>query len=79
MVFREIIYTFKILSENFMLRKSKHPFVRDSVFNRKKSEFIPCPVLSRDPDRKFIPMWVEEIRKGEVNEQYSTVSNRKES
>ncbi len=78
MLFHAIIYTFKILSENFMLRKPKHPFVRDSVFNRKKSEFIPCPILSRDPDRQFIPMWVEEI-KGEVDEQYSTVSNRKES
>ena len=78
MLFHEIIYTFKILSEIFMLRKPKHPFVRKSVFNRKKSEFIPCPLLTRDPDRKFIPMWVEEI-KGEVDEQYSTVSNRKES
>ena len=78
MLFHAIIYTFKILSENFMLRKPKPVFVRDPVFERKKSEFIPCPLLTRDPDRKFIPMWVEEI-KGEVDEQYSTVSNRKES
>ena len=58
--------------------KRKAPFVPDPVFDRKKSEFIPCPILNRDPDRQFIPMWVEEI-KGEVDEQYSTVSNRKES
>ena len=73
MLFRAIIYTFKILSENFMLRKPKHVFVRDPVFERKKSEFIPCPLLTRDPDRKFIPMWVKEIQ-GEVDEQCNTVS-----
>ena len=56
-----------------MLRKPKHPFVRDPVLNRKKSEFIPCPLLTRDPDRKFIPMWVKEIQ-GEVDEQCNTVS-----
>lgn len=77
MPFREIIYTIKILSENFMFKR-KAPFVPDPVFDRKKSEFIPCPILSRDPNREFIPMWVKDIT-GEVNEQYSTVSNRKES
>ena len=77
MPFREIIYTIKNLSENFMFKR-KAPFVPDPVFDRKKSEFIPCPILSRDPNREFIPMWVKEM-KGEVNEQYSTVSNRKES
>ena len=56
-----------------MLRKPKHVFVRDPVFERKKSEFIPCPLLTRDPDRKFIPMWVKEIQ-GEVDEQCNTVS-----
>ena len=61
-----------------MLIKPKHPFVRKSVFNRKKSEFIPCPILNRDPDRKFIPTPLRKDE-GEVNEQYSTVSNRKES
>ena len=58
--------------------KRKAPFVPDPIFNREKSEFIPCPLLSRELDREFRPLMVEDIT-GEVNEQYSTVSNRKES
>ena len=77
MPFREIIYTIKILSENFMFKR-KAPFVPDPIFNREKSEFIPCPLLSRELDREFRPLTVEDIT-GEVNEQYSTVSSRKES
>ena len=58
--------------------KRNAPFVPDPILNRKKSEFVPCPLLSKELDREFRPLTVEDIT-GEVNEQYSTVSNRKES
>ena len=74
MPFREIIYTIKILSENFMFKRDA-PFVPDPILNRKKSEFIPDPLLSRELDREFIPMWVKDIT-GEVHEQCDKVSTR---
>ena len=74
MPFREIIYTIKILSENFMFKRDA-PFVPDPILNRKKSEFIPCPLLSRELDRGFRPLTVEDIT-GEVHEQCDKVSTR---
>ena len=55
--------------------KRDAPFVLDPVFNREKSEFIPCPLLSKELDRKFRPLTVKDIT-GEVNEQCNTVPNR---
>ena len=77
MPFRAIIYTIKILSENFMFKRDA-PFVPDPILNRKKSEFIPDPLLSRELDREFIPMWVKDIT-GEVHEQCDKVSTRQKS
>ena len=74
MPFREIIYTIKILSENFMFKR-KAPFVPDPILSRKKSEFVPCPLLSKELDREFRPLTVEDIT-GEVHEQRNKVSTR---
>jgi hypothetical protein len=61
-----------------MLIKTKRPFVRNPLFSGEKTEFIPCALFTRDPDRKFIPTPLRET-KGEVNEQRNTVPSRKES
>ena len=55
--------------------KRDAPFVLDPVFNREKSEFIPCPLLSKELDREFRPLTVEDIT-GEVHEQRDKVSTR---
>ena len=54
--------------------KRDAPFVLDPVFNREKSEFIPCPLLNKELGREFRPLTVKDIT-GEVNEQCNTVSD----
>lgn len=55
--------------------KRDAPFVPDPILNRKKSEFIPCPLLSRELDKEFRPLTVEDIT-GEVHEQCDKVPTR---
>ena len=61
------------------MSKREKPFVPTPPFNGGNKVFRHCPLLTRDPDRTFRPMWVKEILEGEVDEQRSKVSSREEN